>query len=201
MTSRGTINNKNDFRAGFPPNGTLIPPSSNNQSIYSSISKVKLLTDGTATLTNGNITGLNSLEVADIIVDNVELNHITFPNLTANTALILNSTKELTSSVTTDTELSYVHGVTSSVQNQKLVLPMYWVQLTKLIPFLLETMLLSLFQKILLFLVLQVLNGLLVIPVKEQELLVQHVLILKQMSLKVQWMVLHGLHLLLLILL
>jgi hypothetical protein len=118
MTSRGTINNKNDFRAGAFPNGTLVPASVNNQSAYTTISKVKLITDGVATLTNGDLTGLNNLEVDTITVNNVVIDHITFPNLTADTALILNASKELTSSITTDTELSYVHGVTSSIQAQ-----------------------------------------------------------------------------------
>ncbi len=72
MTSRGSINNGD--RYGFP-NGTLIPPSSNNQSMYSNISKIKLLTDGILTVTNGNITGadviscntLNALNITGVL--------------------------------------------------------------------------------------------------------------------------------------
>src|SRR6185369_14195640 len=117
MTSRGSINNKNDFRAGSFPNGTLVPSSANNQSAYTTISKVKLLTDGVATLTEGNLTGLVSL-VSDSITANIIIGNIVFPSLTADTALILNASKELTSSITTDIELSYVHGVTSDIQTQ-----------------------------------------------------------------------------------
>jgi hypothetical protein len=118
MTSRGSINNKNDFRAGTFPNGTLVPSSANNQSAYTVISKVRLLTDGTATLTEGNLTGLNTLIVNNITVSDIAIDSITFPNLTANTALMLDSNKAIASSDTTDTELSYVHGVTSSIQSQ-----------------------------------------------------------------------------------
>lgn len=43
---------------------------------------------------------------------------VTITGLTASTALIANSSKVVTSSSTTDTELSYVHGVTSAIQTQ-----------------------------------------------------------------------------------
>lgn len=104
MTTRGGIT-ANDGRAGFPPNGTLIPNSQNNQSAYTNVAKVGLLTDGVATLTNGNLTGLNS---------------ISFNNapITPNTALMTDGEGNFVSSITTSTELSYVHGVTSSIQSQ-----------------------------------------------------------------------------------
>jgi len=114
MTSRGSTNNGD--RYGFP-GGTLLPPSANNQSGYTFISKVKILTDGVATLTNGELTGIDSL-VANSITANIIIGNIVFPSLTPSTALTINSINQLTSSITTDTELSYVHGVTSSIQTQ-----------------------------------------------------------------------------------
>ena len=50
--------------------------------------------------------------------DNVTFGSITDNGLTPNTALIANSSKTIVSSITTDTELSFVHGVTSSIQTQ-----------------------------------------------------------------------------------
>jgi len=49
----------------------------------------------------------------DIITGAIELT-----SLTPNTAVVSNSTNDLVSSITTDLELSYVHGVTSDIQSQ-----------------------------------------------------------------------------------
>ena len=111
MTSRGSTNNGD--RYAFP-NGSFIPTSSNNKSGYTNISKVKILTDGVATLTDGNLTGINNL-----VANSIEANSITGnTSLNPSTALITDSLNHLASSNTTSTELSYVHGVTSGIQTQ-----------------------------------------------------------------------------------
>lgn len=69
---------------------------------------------------NGQV-GVVVLTPADLGLgptDDVTFGSVTANNLTPNTALIANSSKEVVSSVTTDTELAFVHGVTSNIQTQ-----------------------------------------------------------------------------------
>lgn len=72
---------------------------------------------GVVASNNGYLDVFSQLESTPIFGSAIG-SQITLQSLTASTALVSGSSKQLQSSITTATELSYVHGVTSSIQAQ-----------------------------------------------------------------------------------
>lgn len=65
---------------------------------------------------NFNVDGNTIAATGDMILQ--PTGNVNFPGLTASRAVILDASKNITTSTTTSTEISYVNGVTSSIQTQ-----------------------------------------------------------------------------------